>query len=57
MILLRFRDVVQALGLQNEFEEDARKLVEYEQDYGSDLPDIYHQNFTKPLRKDGQLRF
>ena len=39
-------------GLQNEFEEDAQKLVEYEQGYGSDLPDIYHQNFTKPIRKN-----
>lgn len=39
-------------GLQSEFEEDARKLVEYEQEYGSDLPDIYHQNFSKPIRKN-----
>ena len=39
-------------GLHNEFEEDAQKLVKYEQGYGSDLPDIYHQYFTKPIRKN-----
>lgn len=43
-------------GLQNEFGEDAQKLVEYEQRYGSDLPDIYHQNFTKPIRKSGEFK-
>lgn len=39
-------------NLQNEFEEDAQKLAKYEEDcgYGSDLPDIYRQNFTKPVR-------
>jgi len=42
-------------NLQDEFEEDARKLVEYEQDYGSDLPDIYFQNFTGPIRKNGKF--
>ena len=39
-------------NLQSEFEEDARKLVEYEQGYDSDLPDIYYQNFTKPIRRN-----
>jgi hypothetical protein len=39
-------------NLQNEFGTDAQKIVEYEQDYGSDLTDIYHQNFTKPIRKN-----
>lgn len=37
--------------LQNKFEEDARKLVEYERNYGSDLPDIYYQNFNKIIKK------
>ena len=32
--------------------EDAQKLIEYEQGYDSDLPDIYHQYFTKPIRKN-----
>ena len=30
-------------NLQNEFEKDAQKLVNYEKDYGSDLPDIYQK--------------
>lgn len=38
-------------NLQGEFKEDAKKLVEYERDYGSDLPDIYRKNFIKPIRK------
>src|SRR3989344_3221624 len=33
-------------NLQNEFEKDAQKLVNYEKDYGSDLPDIYQKTFA-----------
>ena len=34
-------------NLQNEFNEDAQKLVKYEEDYGSDLPDIYQKTFVR----------
>ena len=33
-------------NLQNEFEKDAQKLVNYEEDYGSDLSDIYQKTFN-----------